>query len=543
MSAAPDWVVEAIRNDPQSFQDELDRIKAHGSLSDYAALMWPILEPKRRLIRGRSWDAICEHLEAVGRGEIRRLVINVPPGFSKSLLTNVFFPTHRWGPLDRPDERFIGFSYARELSLRDNRKAKILIQSDAYQRNWGDRVQLLTEAKGRFDTSAHGFKFASAISSIGMGERADFLMVDDPNNVKTVESELIRNEALFWFAEVLPTRLNDPEKSAIVVIQQRTHAKDITGLILSEELNYEWLCLPMEYEVGRRCFTPVRRRGVKPRRVRRVKFQDEPIPRWVDATEKLEPTNVLKLGPVRTLTSQDWRRRKGELLDPVRYTERHLEEDLKPQLRTMGGTYAESGQLQQSPTPRGGGMFQRDDFTIIDLHDLPKSYRAARGYDLAATEENTSPWSAGVKLIVDEPRVIILDAQRMRGTPGKVETWMKQLAKQDGTDVVIDFPQDPGQAGKSQKAYLGGKFQGYTVRSTPEQGSKPSRAIPLAAQAELGNLYLLRGSWNDTWIAEAIQFPRGDFLDLIDATVRAYARAIKLGAPVAVPEAPKTIGG
>jgi predicted phage terminase large subunit-like protein len=458
------------------------------------------------------------------------------------LLTNVFFPTYRWGPCDRPDERFIGFSYARELSLRDNRKAKILIQSELYQRNWGDRVQLLTEATGRFDTSAHGFKFASAISSIGMGERGDYLLVDDPNNVKTVESDTVRDEALFWFAEVLTTRLNDPEKSAIVVIQQRTHAKDVTGLILSEELNYEWLCLPMEHEVGRRCFTPVRRRGVKPRRVRRVKVEGEAIPQWLDAAKEIPP-GVLKIGKVRTLTSQDWRKREGELLDPVRYTRHHLEDDLKPGLRSAGGTYAESGQLQQRPTPRGGGMFQREDFTIIDLHELPTTYRAARGYDLAATEENTSPWSAGVKICIDEPRVIILDAQRMRGTPGKVETWMVQIAEQDGTDVVIDFPQDPGQAGKSQKAYLGGKFQGYTVRSTPEQGSKPSRAVPLAAQSELGNLYLLRGSWNDMVIAEAIQFPRGDFLDLIDAAVRAYARAIKLGAPVTVPEAPKTIGG
>ncbi len=340
-------LLKKIRDDPQGVQNEMDRRRGNLSLSDYSASVWSVLEPKRPLIRGPSWDCICEHLEAVGNGEIRRLLINVPPGFSKSLLSNVFFPTYQWGPKNRPDQRFVGFSYSKGLTVRDNRKALLLIQSEAYQRNWGDRFSLSSEAKGRFDTDAQGFKFASSTGGIGTGERGDFVIIDDPNNVKTVESDVIRNETLFWFAEVLPTRLNDPDKSAIVVIQQRTHESDVSGLILSKELGYEWLCLPMEYTPGRRSFTPVRRDGVPRRNVRLVKLQEDSIPTWLDANTEV-PVSAEMVGPVRLLTNQDWRRRRGQLVAPERFNRRHLEKDLKPQLRAVGGTYAESGQNTQN---------------------------------------------------------------------------------------------------------------------------------------------------------------------------------------------------
>lgn len=545
MAAAADPLLEAISLNPQRVMYELDRVDAEQSLSDYAALMWPILEPRRPLVRDGAWESICAHLEAVTRGEIRNLVINVPPGFSKSLLTDVFWPSWEWGPQNRPDLRYVCFSYAKDLTIRDNRRCRQLIESELYRGLWGDRFHLVSDqnAKVRFDTNHAGFKIATSVGGVTMGERGDRLVVDDPNNVKTVESEAQRYEVLFWLAEVLPTRVNDPGVSATVLIQQRTHLKDATGHILKEDLGWEWLCLPMEHEAGRACYTPLRREGVEPERVRRVKLLEDPLPLWVKEGDPL-PDGVTDVGPVRTLTSQDWRSSEGELLSPRRFPGEYLEDDLKPALSAVGGSYAVSGQLQQRPTPRGGGMFQREDFQIIELADLPKGLLPARGYDLAATDEVDAAWTAGVKIAVREPAVYILDASRIHGTPAAVERWMKSMAAQDGMGVVIDFPQDPGQAGKWQKAYLGGQFQGYEVRSSPETGSKEARAVPLASQCELGNLYLLRGPWNDTFIAEACLFPRGDFKDLIDAASRAYARALKLKRRQGdVPAAPKTIGG
>ena len=542
MSADLDWIAQEIHEDPQAGLDELDRLDAEDSLSDYAALMWKVLEPKAPLIRGRSWEAICDHLEAVANGEITRLLLNVPPGFSKSLLSDVFFPTWVWGPRNMPDKRFVGFSYAQALTRRDSRKAKILLQSPIYRRNWGDRFNLVSFADSLYHTNHHGFKLATSVGGVGMGERGDFLIVDDPNNVKTVESDVIRDDILFWFSEVLPTRLNDIDRSAIVVIQQRTHESDVSGLILRSDLGYEWVCLPMEYTPGRRCFTTVPREGVRRRRVRLVHTQDLPIPTWLDAKAPI-PEGAERVGPIRLLTSQDWRTRKDELLAPERFSRVAVEKKLKAPLRAFGGSYAESSQLDQSPTPRGGGMFQKKDFQIIEFSELPAGLTFCRGYDLAASEDASSAYSANTLIAVQDGKVYISDADRMKGTPGKVEAWMVQTANADGYAVVIDFPQDPGQAGKSQKSYLGGKLQGYEVHSSPESGSKEARARSLAAQSELGNLYLVRGPWTPTFIAEATRFPRSDFSDLVDAASRAYARAILIESQDVVPSAPQIIRG
>ena len=134
-----------------------------------------------------------------------------------------------------------------------------------------------------------------------------------------------------------------------------------------------------------------------------------------------------------------------------------------------------------------------------------------------------------------------LDVDRIREESGKVVKWMQDTAKADGHGVQIDFPQDPAQAGKWQKGYLGGKLAGYQVFSSTESGSKEDRAQPLASQSELGNLYLVRAAWNDAWIAEAVNFPRGDYKDQIDAAARAYARALKRSRRAPPSEGPKVI--
>ena len=92
--------------------------------------------------------------------------------------------------------------------------------------------------------------------------------------------------------------------------------------------------------------------------------------------------------------------------------------------------------------------------------------------------------------------------------------------------MSIDIPQDPGQAGKSQKAYLGGKFPGFNVRFSPESGEKETRALGLSAQAEAGNVFLVRGPWNKPFIDEAALFPNSTFKDQIDAASRAFNRLI-----------------
>src|SRR4051812_23813229 len=241
--------------------DELERRKeaAEGRLIDFIRLMWPAVEPMRPFVNGWVIEAICEHLEAVTSGEIQRLLFNVPPGTLKSLATNVFWPAWEWGPLDLPSTRYVTFSYAQNLTLRDNIRFRQVVMSDLYRRLWGERFGPSADQFNiiKVANDKTGWKFASSAGGTGTGERGDRVIIDDPNNVKEAESEKIRSSTNTWFLEVLPSRLNDLDEGAIVVIQQRTHEDDVSGTILTNGLGYEDLCIPMEYEGGRHCVTSI----------------------------------------------------------------------------------------------------------------------------------------------------------------------------------------------------------------------------------------------------------------------------------------------
>lgn len=517
---------------------------AQESLRDFIPMVWHVIEPQSRpFVDGWSVGAICEHLEAVTNGEIKRLLINVPPGCMKSLTTDVLWPAWEWGPKNMPHLRYVAASYSEALTVRDNRRTRNIILSEVYQRCWHNRFKLMMDqnAKIRFDTDKTGFKIATSVGGLGTGERGDRFIIDDPHNIKDGESEAKRESALQWFTEVVPTRLNDPDKSAIIVIMQRVHSRDVSGLILSKELGYEWLCLPMEYEKTHRCFTSIRpSHEPQPEKVTWLQREAEAVPKWY-TEEELAQEDTLPEGyepDWKELFPQDRRTEEGELLWPERFSKDHVENDLKPPLRAWGGSYAEAGQLQQRPSPRGGGDFKKEDFQFVD--SLPEGGIWVRGYDLAASKDRGA-YTAAVKMAIIKRRVYIADVQRFRLGPGAVEDRIKAIAEMDGKGVIIDIPQDPGQAGKSQKSHLAGILQGYKVRSSPETGSKEDRAQPLAAQNELHNLYLLRASWNDAFISEACLFPNGEFKDQIDAASRAYARLV-MKRPQATPQAPELIG-
>lgn len=450
-----------------------------------------MLEPNRDFVGGWVVDAICDHLEAVSRGEITRLLINVPPGCMKSLTTNVFWPAWEWGPRGCPGNRYVCASYSETLTIRDNRRCRNLINSAAYQEQWGDVFSLTADqnAKVRFDTDKTGWKIATSVGGVGTGERGDRVIVDDPHNVKETESDVKRDSVLQWFTEVLPTRINDPEKSAIVVIMQRVHERDVSGHILRAELGYDHLCLPMEYEPDH----PYRSKT-------RINFHDP-------------------------------REKEEELLWPERFPKNYLETDLKPVLRSWGGEYGVAGQLQQRPAPRGGGMFRREDFRVVNAP--AERARKVRGWDLASTSGGGA-FTAGVLLSVDGSRIYIEDVVRGQWSSRKVEEKIEATAEYDGHDVVISIPQDPGQAGVHQKAAYAALLKGYEVRFSPETGSKEQRAVPISAQAEAGNVALVRGEWNELFLREAETFPRGAYKDQIDALSRAYAQLIKRRGRVSV---------
>src|SRR6266478_3362800 len=134
--------IELVAFATKKFREKKEARSYEKSLIEFMDYMWEVCEPAIPFIRGWAIEAIAEHLEAVTRGEIRRLLINVPPGFSKSLLTDVFWPAWEWGPQNHPSYRYICASYASHLTERDNMRCRNVVMNDRYQRLWGNRFKI-----------------------------------------------------------------------------------------------------------------------------------------------------------------------------------------------------------------------------------------------------------------------------------------------------------------------------------------------------------------------------------------------------------------
>jgi predicted phage terminase large subunit-like protein len=446
-------------------------------LSGFVREAWAILEPNTKLVWNWHLDAICEHLEAVTDGRITRLLINVPPGSSKSLICSVMFPAWEWGPKASPSLRYLATAFNDIPVKRDTRKCRDLILSEWFQSLWPE-VRLTRAGETSFANDRTGTREGIPFGSL-TSQRGDRLIIDDPHSTKTAESDAEREATIRQFREGAINRLNDQERSAIVVVMQRLHPEDVSGTILSRSMGYVHLCLPMRFEADNRCETV-------------IGFRD---PRTYD----------------------------GELLDPIRAPAATV-----AQLETDMGDYAFAGQYQQRPAPREGGQFKRHWFEVVDA--LPSgSLRRVRRWDFAATKKiaaNDPDWTVGLLLAkAQDGTLYVEDVVRMRGDAAEVERAVKATAAQDGHAVPIVIPQDPGQAGKMQAKYFVTQLAGFKVSAAIETGSKITRAEPVASQAKVGNVKLVRAPWNAAFLDEISMFPAG-YKDQVDALSGAFSELI-----------------
>ncbi|WP_234907701.1 phage terminase large subunit [Rhizobium rhizogenes] len=463
---------EKARRAAQAERDRVakdaERIRARcKSLSGFVREAWHVIEPSIPYVHGWHIDAICAHLEAVTNGDINRLLINVPPGTMKSLLCGVFWPAWEWGPRAMPSMRYLGASYSEDYAKRDNRRMRDLITSEWYRALWPEIV-LTRSGEMAFANTKTGFRQGVPFSRL-TGGRGDRVIIDDPHSVDSAESEADRLSTIRTFRESVPTRLNDPINSAIVVIMQRLHEADVSGTILALKLGYEHLMLPMEFEPERRCVTSI---GFK-----------------------------------------DPRAEEGELLFPERFPRAVVERDKIPL-----GSYAVAGQFQQRPAPRSGGMFQRGDFEIVEA--VPAGAKRCRAWDFAASKDKPGKqpdWTVGLRMAYVKGTFYVEDVRRGRWSPSVVEQNLKNTATQDGPSVVIRMPQDPGAAGKSDAESKVKLLAGYPVKVSTVTGDKATRARPASAQAEAGNVKLIRGEWNNAFLDEVCSFPSAQFDDQVDA--------------------------
>lgn len=219
-----------------------------GGLMHFIRYFWHILEPTTPLVEGWVMQAIALHLEAITRGEIKRCVINVPPGFCKSLMVNVFWPAWEWSAAGLTSTRYVTFSYGAHLTLRDNAKFRDLVQNYAFQELWGDVVKLKKAGEVKPENDATGWKFASSVGGIGTGERGGRVLCDDLHSVRYAESEQVRGETVRWVREGMSNRLNSMINDVILGIGQRVHEDDASAAMLEDE-DYVHLCYDDKTEV------------------------------------------------------------------------------------------------------------------------------------------------------------------------------------------------------------------------------------------------------------------------------------------------------
>ena len=299
----------------------------------FAKAAWHVLEPNTGLKWGWALDAICEHLTAITDGEIFRLLINLPPGCMKSLLVGVIWPAWEWTRPELRSMRYLGVSHKMPLATRDNMKCRRLIQSDWYQRRWKVILTSDQNAKTQFYNSDTGFRESMAFESM-TGSRGDRVILDDPLSVNDGNSMAAIETGRLTFTETVPTRVNN-DKSAIIIITQRVGEGDTSDIVISRNLGYTHLMLPMRFEKDRRCTTE-------------IGFTDP-------------------------------RKEDGELIFPERFPESEVQN-----LERTLGEYAVACQLQQRPSPRGGGMF-KDKYLKIWNSDIPDFTYVIQSYDTAFT--------------------------------------------------------------------------------------------------------------------------------------------------------------
>ena len=400
-----------------------------------------------------------------------RLLVSLPPQHGKSELVSHWTPV--WFLANWP-QKLVGLaSYAAEFAATWGRKARNSVVEN--QADLGARVREDLNRTSEWELTAGGGMMTAGVGGPFTGRGFDLLIIDDPiKNRQEANSPVIRSHIWDWWRSTARTRLRPG--GSIIIVMTRWHEDDLVGRLLGDEYRGE------QSDVDR--------------------WEHIRLPALAEAGDPLG-------------------RAEGEPLWPARYDRAAL-----AATRLDIGPQEWAGLYQQRPAPREGGMFRTDWWEIVAA--APSGGQPVRGWDLAATSDG-GDYTAGCKMRLAGGVYYIEDMVRMRGSPAEVERMIRSTAAVDGPETLIDLPQDPGQAGKAQVRYLVRQLAGYNVRYSLESGSKELRAGPLSAQAEAGNVKLVRGAWNRAWIDEASVFPHGSYDDQVDAASRAFHRLASEG--------------
>ncbi len=445
-------------------------------------------------------ELLCTELEKIAKrvaaGEPREydMIANVPPGTSKTAITSVFFPLWCWTQWHWM--RFITASYGETLSLESADYSRDVMKSQRFKQIYPElEIRTDKDKKGNFKVikkeyvtankapriKQGGNRFSTSVGGSLTGFHGHINIVDDPLNPEKALSEKEINRANHWVSQTLSTRKANKLTTTTIMIMQRLHQNDPAGhLLMDEKKRIKHICLPGEIS------DPQYRKLVSPQEV---------IKNY-----------------------------KDDLLDPIRMPWSVMK-DLKADL----GQYGYAGQIGQKPTPPGGGMFQVDNFQIVDdFGHYSLIERVVRYWDKAGTQGDGA-YTAGVKMAkLKSDMYIILDVIRGQWSTNNRERRIDQAAMQDENQVHVYVEQEPGSGGKESAENTKIRLinNGYKCEADRPQGDKIYRADPFSVAVNEGRVLLMRAPWNKEFIEEFEHFPFSTYKDQVDASSGAYQKLV-----------------
>jgi len=420
---------------------------------------------------------LCTELERIQSGEIKRLMVFMPPQHGKSELVSRRFPA--WVLGRNPNEQLIACAYNSDWARNLGRDVKNLMASDAYREIFGIELARATvdnaaiNSAKQFQIAGHRGRYRPAGVGEGItGMGATLGIIDDPikDNVEA-ESAVERNRVWEWYTTTFLTRIW--KEGRIVITLTRWHEDDLAGRILNSKDAESWQVLSLP--------------GI--------------------AEAPMHPNDPREL---------------GQAMWPYRADA----EELNIRRETMG-EYKFGAMYQQRPSPRTGAFFATDCLKVVDT--VPAGLMICRAWDMAATAGG-GDYTAAVKIgLHPDGRVFVLDVFRAQLDSGDRDDAVRNIAGQDGRECIQRFPVDPGSAGKDSAVRWVRMLHGYSARIGRVTGSKITRADPFASQVKAGNVHILRAPWNAMFVEELRAFPAGKYDDQVDAAADAYAELVGAG--------------
>jgi predicted phage terminase large subunit-like protein len=414
-------------------------------------------------------DLIAEYLEACTRGEIKRLIINMPPRYMKSISVSVAWPAWLLGR--NPSEQIMVASFADNLAIKLSTDCRLVLQSPWYRDIFpGTIITGDQNEKRKFVTTQRGYRIATTVGSSVIGEGGNILIVDDPVNAMQALSETEREHANTWFDQAYTSRLNDKKNGVMVLVMQRLHQNDLTGHLL-EKGGWEHLVIPKVAE---------KRTIIDFGRVKRV----------------IEP---------------------GDVLHPARQSA----DDIEREKQAMG-SYAFAAQCQQRPTPAEGGIFKREWF--LERYDTRREvYRSiTQSWDTAHKASEINDPSVCTTWGETESGYHLLHVLVQRMEYPELKRVAINHAEAWAVDALLIEDKASGQS-LIQDLRRESKLPVIAIQP---QGDKVTRASVVSPTVEAGKVILPKqAQWLSDFEDEIFSFPNAAHDDQVDSVSQFLAWA------------------